>query len=134
MKPIASGVRLGKSQCRRGFAIDSVLSDVNQLVENVKMTAAQMTTGAQRRRGDISRDPRGSPRRRNWGTRDLPVDIPLFQPVVRCFAGDDDVVDVALAQTSGCDANEVAALLQFLKVRDTAISHAAAQSANELVN
>src|ERR1700733_633389 len=134
MKPMASGVRLGKIQCRNGPAIASVLSDVNQLVENVKMTAAQMTTGAQRRSGDIREYPPARLRMRGSSAQDFRIGIPLFQPVIRCFAGDDDVVDVAFAQASRCDAHKVAALLQFLEVRDTAIPHAAAQPANELVN
>ena len=134
MKLRVPGVRLGKSQCRKGRTMASVLSDVNQPVENVKITAAQMATDAQRRIGDISGDPRGGLRKRGSAAGDLRVGVPLFQPVVRRLAGDDYVVHVTLAQACRCDANETAALLQFFEVCDAAISHAAAQAADELVD
>src|SRR5207248_3368566 len=82
-------------------------------VENVKMRLAQTTTSSHSRK------------RKNPG---------LFHLIVGRLARDDDVVNVAFTQTGGSDSHKAAALLQFAKIGRTAISHAAAQPAGELVD
>src|SRR5258707_6581909 len=56
-----------------------------------------------------------------------------FHAVVGGFAGDDDIVDVALAEAGRSDAHEFAALHQRLQVFGADVAHAAAQAADELV-
>src|SRR5580693_1558234 len=58
----------------------------------------------------------------------------LFQPVIRRFAGDDHVVDVAFAQSRLGDADKFAALLKFFQSGGAAISHAAPKPADELID
>ncbi len=88
-----------------------VFSDVNAPVEKVEITTAQASAGhhclSQRT---------------------------LLQPVVRRFAGDDHVVDVAFAQACLGDADELSPLLQFLQIRGAAISHPASQPPDELLD
>src|SRR5260370_7688847 len=56
-----------------------------------------------------------------------------FHAVVGGFAGDDDIVDVALAEAGRSDAHEFAVLHQPLQVLGADVAHAAAQPADELV-
>src|SRR5919109_3061073 len=58
---------------------------------------------------------------------------PLFHAIVRRFLRDDDVVDVALAQSSRRDANEPALFLEFFQRTRAHVAHSAAQPANQLV-
>src|SRR5215472_7854221 len=90
-----------------------VCSLENVSVEKVKMTPAQRTT-------------RSHARKRKYSE--------LFHLIVGRLAGDDDVVHVALAQPGGGDADKPAVLLQFAKIGRSAISHAAAQAAGELID
>ena len=59
--------------------------------------------------------------------------VPSLHAIVRRFFRDDDVVDMALAQSCCCDANEAALLLQFPQRARTNIPHPAAQPSHELI-
>src|SRR5512142_1257214 len=61
-------------------------------------------------------------------------DLRLLHPIVGRFARDGDVVHVALAQAGATNANESSLLLQFRYARAADVSHAALQTADELVD
>ncbi len=42
----------------------------------------------------------------------------LFQKIIRRFFGDDDVVNVTLAQPGGCDTQEAGVLLKWIAIID----------------
>src|ERR1700733_15701101 len=56
----------------------------------------------------------------------------LFDMIVGGLAGDDDVVDVAFAESSAGDADEAGLLLQFCDGATADVAHAGAESADEL--
>src|ERR1041385_1029918 len=58
----------------------------------------------------------------------------LLHSIVGRFFGDDDVVDVALAQAGGGDAEEAGLCLQLVDVAGAAVAHAALQTADQLVD
>src|SRR5919108_3060717 len=58
---------------------------------------------------------------------------PLFHTIVRRFLRDDDIVDVALAQSRRRDANEPALFLELFQRARAHITHSAAQPAHKLV-
>src|SRR6266705_5537978 len=57
-----------------------------------------------------------------------------FNPIIRCFFGDDHVVNVALAQARRCDPNESRLLMELGDRSAAAIAHSGAQSSNQLVD
>src|SRR5438105_13767302 len=57
----------------------------------------------------------------------------LLHAIIRRFLGDDDVVHMALAQSSSSDANEAALLLQFLERARAYVTHPASQPADKLI-
>src|SRR5580658_2237344 len=63
-----------------------------------------------------------------------PSVAPLFLPVVRRFAGDVDVVDVALAQARGGDADEAAIALHLRDGAIAGIAHRRLEAPDELVD
>src|SRR5438876_5901402 len=60
-------------------------------------------------------------------------DSRLLQVIVRRLAGDDDVVNVALAQAGTADANEASLLLQFGNAGAADVTHSRTQAADELL-
>ena len=54
----------------------------------------------------------------------------LFHVVVRGFAGDDDVVNVGLAQAGVRDADKAGVFLEFFDGTAAQLAHAGAQSAD----
>src|SRR5271154_1204794 len=113
--------------------IRPVFSDANHEVENIQISAAHAITVHQRSSRLIPKETRARCDSRSLlvmsATRD-----PLFDAVVGCFARDDYVVNVALAQAGGRNAHEVAALLEFIQICHAAVAHAAAQAADELID
>ena len=63
-----------------------------------------------------------------------PLRCALFHVVVRCFARDDDVVNVRLAEPCAADAHETRVLLQLGDGLAAKVAHAAAQAADQLVD
>src|SRR5215208_3503523 len=59
---------------------------------------------------------------------------PCVRAVVGRFAGDDDVVGVALAQPGGSDLHEARLALQDRDVRGADVPHRRAQTADKLVD
>src|SRR5678815_2069508 len=59
---------------------------------------------------------------------------PLLHPVVRRLLGDDDVVDVALAEPAGGDADEARVPPELLDRSATGVAHAAPDAAEHLVD
>src|SRR5580692_3972315 len=57
----------------------------------------------------------------------------LFAPIIRSFASDDYVVHVAFEQAGRRDADELAAFLKLGEIGRATVTHAAAQTADELV-
>lgn len=58
----------------------------------------------------------------------------LFNGIVRGFARNHDIVNVALAQSGAADANETRFLQQFWNRGATAVPHARLQSPDHLIN
>ena len=58
----------------------------------------------------------------------------LFDPVIGRFLRDDDIVDVAFAQTGGRDAHEAGFLLQLHERPASAVAHTCAQTADQLID
>src|SRR5689334_14173998 len=56
----------------------------------------------------------------------------LFEAIVRSFLGDNDVVDVTLAESRSADADESRLALQVFNRRTAAIAHARSQAADQL--
>ena len=69
-----------------------------------------------------------------WGGLGADDSVPLFDVVVRGFAGDDHVVDVGFAQAGVGDADEARFLWSSSMVAQPQIAHAGAQAADELVD
>src|SRR5580698_3158301 len=65
---------------------------------------------------------------------DFAITRPSLDRVVRGFARDHHVVDMTLAQTSGADADEASALLEFGDGLASAVAHAGFETADHLVN
>src|SRR5713101_728580 len=110
-------------------------------VERVNIRAAQRRTGSHARNhwpevisdrhrecGRASETSGGRARRRKNQKR-----LASLHPVVRGFARDDDVVNVALAQARSGYAQKARLLAEFLERRGAAIPHPASQSADQLV-
>src|SRR5262249_40776036 len=57
-----------------------------------------------------------------------------FDPIVRRFFGDDDVVHVPFAVACGRDANHLGVPLQGGDVRAPAIAHAGTEAAHQLID
>ena len=95
----------GRRVCRTSTTTPCVCSLEKLSVENVKMTTDHAATRSQAKKRE---------------------DPGLFDLIVGCLASDDDVVNVALAQAGGRDADEPAVFLQFAKIGRSAIAHAAA--------
>src|SRR5581483_10734950 len=74
--------------------------------------------------------------RMNSMVRSTSIKVPsaLLHPVVRSFLGDDDVVDVALAQAGGRDPQETRVALQFANVVRAAVAHTGTQAPNQLID
>src|SRR5689334_12046949 len=66
-----------------------------------------------------------------WAARDGPS---LFDSVVGGFLGDGDVVDVAFAQAGVADTDEARLLLDLGDAGAADVSHAALETADELVD
>jgi len=62
----------------------------------------------------------------------LPLSLPLFQPIVGSFLGDDYIVNVRLAQPGASDANELTLILKFSDVATPCVAHSRTQSAHQL--
>src|SRR5262249_28722174 len=60
--------------------------------------------------------------------------ILLVDLIIGCFLGDDDIVDVAFAQSSTGDADETGALAQILDSAAAAVAHARTQSTDQLIH
>src|SRR5258708_3378891 len=58
---------------------------------------------------------------------------PLFHPIIRRFFRDDDVMYVALTQSSGGDSHESTLFPEFLKRRRPHVSHAAFEPPDQLI-
>src|SRR5574341_2493900 len=64
----------------------------------------------------------------------IPTSCRLLQPVTGGLTSDDDVVDVALAQSGARDAHEARFLLQVGDGGAAAVAHAGAQAAHQLLH
>src|SRR5450631_955273 len=59
---------------------------------------------------------------------------PLLDVVVGCFAGDDDVVHMALAETGAGDAHKLRPLLQFCNGSTAKVAHPRSKAADKLID
>src|SRR5438876_6904348 len=121
-----------------------VCCEESALVDSTAMTPSHRVAGSQSRRicfqELLSERKDFCPRvGRVWDAPRAPCaalfiqDFRLLQVIVRRLAGDDDVVNVALAQAGAADADKARLLLQFGNAGAADVTHPRAQAADELL-